>query len=195
MTPTAPPEAAPAERRRAERRGWHPGERCAARDDRPSGARTASSPVERPRGSGSGTDAEGESLEARTAAPKSLPDHLQWQLNLTPMSARDRAIAEALIESLDEDGYLRDPLEAIRAALVPRSTPTRRDRGGAAPDAALRPARASPAATCANACCVQLRQLDPDTPQALALARELAESHLEAAGARPQQRLARSASA
>lgn len=143
---------------------------------------------ERPRGSGSGTDAEGDSLEARTAAPQSLADYLQWQLNLTPLSARDRAIAEALIESLDEDGYLRDPLEAIRDALGPAIHATIEDIEAVRhrlqrfdpPGVASRDLR--------ECLLVQIGLLDPDTPH-LALARELADRHLELL-AREQQRLA-----
>ncbi len=43
----------------------------------------------------------------------SLWDHLSWQLNLTTMTDRDRAIAEAIIESVDAEGYLSTPLEDI----------------------------------------------------------------------------------
>ncbi len=38
---------------------------------------------------------------------ESLQDYLRWQLNLTPFSDTDRAIAEAVIDAIDEDGYLR----------------------------------------------------------------------------------------
>lgn len=59
--------------------------------------------------------------EDNTAAAPSLHDHLHWQLNLTPMSLPDRAIAWALIEGLDTSGYLAISLEdagdAARASL------------------------------------------------------------------------------
>jgi RNA polymerase sigma-54 factor len=71
-------------------------------------------------GSGSGTqDEEGEGWEARNAPQESLHDHLLWQLNLTPMGDADRAIAEAIVDSLDERGYLVCPLDDIRAAVQP----------------------------------------------------------------------------
>lgn len=61
--------------------------------------------------------------EDNTAAAPSLHDHLHWQLNLTPMSEPDRAIAWALIEGLDASGYLDISLDdagsAARAALGP----------------------------------------------------------------------------
>ncbi|MEJ2680533.1 MAG: RNA polymerase factor sigma-54, partial [Gammaproteobacteria bacterium] len=49
----------------------------------------------------------------RNAPSETLTDHLLWQLNLTPMSPTDRVIAEAIIEALDENGYLRASLEDI----------------------------------------------------------------------------------
>lgn len=56
---------------------------------------------------------EGESWEARSAAPFTLHEHLHWQLNLTPMSDVDRAIAFALIEALDQRGFLSSSLDDI----------------------------------------------------------------------------------
>jgi RNA polymerase sigma-54 factor len=70
-------------------------------------------------GSGSGSDEEGDSWEARNAIPESLQQHLLWQLNLSHLSEADKAIAEAIIDALDERGYLNDSLEDIRAAVLP----------------------------------------------------------------------------
>ena len=44
-----------------------------------------------------------------------LAMHLHGQLNLMPLTGRDRCIACAVVESLDEDGYLRTPLEELIA--------------------------------------------------------------------------------
>ncbi|MGN6512114.1 MAG: RNA polymerase factor sigma-54 [Lysobacteraceae bacterium] len=55
----------------------------------------------------------------RVVEPETLRDHLQWQLHLSPLSPRDRRIGVALIDALDEDGYLRESLEGIREALRP----------------------------------------------------------------------------
>ncbi|MFZ5722310.1 MAG: RNA polymerase factor sigma-54 [Pseudomonadota bacterium] len=49
---------------------------------------------------------------------ESLTDRLLWQLNLTPMGDLDRAIAFAIIECLDSDGYLTVPLTEIREAVL-----------------------------------------------------------------------------
>ena len=48
-----------------------------------------------------------------------LQDHLLWQVNLTRLSDTDNAIARAIVYALDEDGYLSDSVEDIRASLAP----------------------------------------------------------------------------
>ncbi|HLT44871.1 MAG TPA: RNA polymerase factor sigma-54 [Luteimonas sp.] len=59
----------------------------------------------------------------RMAAPETLRDHLLWQLHLSHLSPRDRRIAEVLIDAIDEDGYLRESLAALREALGPGLAP------------------------------------------------------------------------
>lgn len=49
----------------------------------------------------------------RLAAGNSLTDHLMWQLHLSPLSARDYQIGTTLIDALEEDGYLREPLSTV----------------------------------------------------------------------------------
>ncbi len=43
--------------------------------------------------------------------------HLLWQLNLTPMSDRDRAIGRVIIDALDDNGYLQESAESLFAAV------------------------------------------------------------------------------
>lgn len=57
-------------------------------------------------------------FETRNSPTETLQDHLEWQLNLTPMSDRDRAIAHALMDAVDERGYLTSSLEDIHAGLL-----------------------------------------------------------------------------
>jgi RNA polymerase sigma-54 factor len=61
--------------------------------------------------------AEDDGFEPQNAAPESLQQHLEWQLNLSQFSPREHAIATAIIHALDEDGYLRDGVAAVEAAL------------------------------------------------------------------------------
>jgi RNA polymerase sigma-54 factor len=58
-------------------------------------------------------------FEPQEPERQDLRDHLLWQLNLTPMSPRDGAIAVALIEAIDDDGYFHEPVEAIQQGLAP----------------------------------------------------------------------------
>jgi RNA polymerase sigma-54 factor len=70
-------------------------------------------------GAGAGGDSEGDDPAQRVAKTDSLQDHLSWQLHLGHLSPRDRAIGAALIDAIDEDGYLREPVSAIAEALRP----------------------------------------------------------------------------
>ena len=54
-----------------------------------------------------------------------LRQHLRGQINVLPLSQRDHALACALIESLDDDGYLRISLDEI--ALTSGMTPAVED--------------------------------------------------------------------
>lgn len=55
----------------------------------------------------------------QVAEDETLHDHLLWQLHLGHLSPRDRIIGVALIEAIDDDGYLREPLDAMAASLAP----------------------------------------------------------------------------
>ena len=53
------------------------------------------------------------------AAEETLQDHLLWQLHLGHFSQRDARIGIALIDAIDDDGYLREDLDALAASLKP----------------------------------------------------------------------------
>lgn len=53
----------------------------------------------------------------RTADAPDLRAELAWQMALRPLSERDRAIAAALVDAIDDDGYLRENDAAILLAL------------------------------------------------------------------------------
>lgn len=75
-------------------------------------------------GQGSGdNDGDGDAAD-RMIQSESLQDHLSWQLHLSTMSARDRNIGVALIDAIDDDGYLRESLDDIVAALLPETRAT-----------------------------------------------------------------------
>jgi len=51
-------------------------------------------------------------------ATQTLDDHLLWQLNLTPFSELDRAIAQAIIDAIGTHGMLVQNLDEIHQALA-----------------------------------------------------------------------------
>jgi RNA polymerase sigma-54 factor len=58
-------------------------------------------------------------FESRNSADNTLQDHLNWQLNLTPMSDSDRIIAMAIIDAIDTNGQLTVSVESIHSGLTP----------------------------------------------------------------------------
>lgn len=52
-------------------------------------------------------------FENLAAAGESLQDHLRWQIGLGSLTSMQADIADAIIDALGEDGYLRDPLDAV----------------------------------------------------------------------------------
>lgn len=66
---------------------------------------------------GAGGDGEAPNLEAYIAAPSSLHEVLREQLALACPGARERIIGQALIDGIDETGYLRESVEDISARL------------------------------------------------------------------------------
>ena len=48
---------------------------------------------------------------------ESLQDHLRWQLNLVNFSNRDKAIAEAYVDSVDDNGFISKDLVGITSYL------------------------------------------------------------------------------
>lgn len=52
-----------------------------------------------------------------TAAPTGLRDHLRWQTCLASFSEIEQRIAEAIIEEIDDDGYLTEECEDIARSI------------------------------------------------------------------------------
>ena len=60
-----------------------------------------------------GESEDADAWQQRHANPDTLISHMEWQLNLTPMSDRDRVIAQIIIEALDERGFVTVSLEDL----------------------------------------------------------------------------------
>jgi len=52
-------------------------------------------------------------LENSGKLDDNIQEHLQWQLDLTPMGEQDRRIADAIIDAISDDGYLSCPIEEL----------------------------------------------------------------------------------
>jgi RNA polymerase sigma-54 factor len=58
-------------------------------------------------------------IEYADRSEETLRDHLLWQLELMNLDAKTTAIGQAIIDAINDDGYLMDDLETIRATLAP----------------------------------------------------------------------------
>ena len=54
----------------------------------------------------------------------SLQDHLLWQVNLSPFTEQDRAIATTIIDSINDEGYLQCTLSDILESLAQEEPPS-----------------------------------------------------------------------
>lgn len=132
-------------------------------------------------------------FETRNSPTETLQDHLEWQLNLTPLSDRDRAIAHALLDAVDDRGYLTSSIEEIHSGLVDQSEddPLELDEV----EAVLhRLQHFDPAGVFARdlqeCLLIQLNQLPPDTPW-LAQARLVITHYINLLGNRDYAQLLR----
>lgn len=136
-----------------------------------------------------GDDGEEDNGDPRFAAVPDLADHLLWQLHLSHLSTRDLAIAQVIVEALDEDGYLGESDEALIAAVAPEH------RVGADEIAAVRHfvQQLEPVGVASRdlreCLCVQLLQFPDDAARSLAL--RIVATHLEPLARQERARLAR----
>ncbi|WP_406706141.1 RNA polymerase factor sigma-54 [Sodalis sp.] len=64
--------------------------------------------------SGTGTDYRDEELPVyQGETTQTLQDYLMWQVELTPFSDTDKAIATSIVDAVDDTGYLTVPLDDI----------------------------------------------------------------------------------
>jgi len=64
-----------------------------------------------------GDEGSGES-ESQWGSSETLRDQLRWQLGLSHLSEVDALIGEAIIDAIDDDGYLKASLEEIRDSIL-----------------------------------------------------------------------------
>jgi RNA polymerase sigma-54 factor len=66
---------------------------------------------------GSGSSADAQTYEVQGTTTDSLRDHLLWQLRLSHCTETDNAIATAIIDAINDDGFLTISLADIHASL------------------------------------------------------------------------------
>ena len=121
---------------------------------------------------------------------ESLREHLLWQLELENFPPREAAIGQAIIDALNEDGYLLEPLEEILATLPADGAFSLLEVERAlARVQSLDPAGVG-ARDLAECIRIQLEQLDAGTP-ARALALRIAADGLDAVASRELDQLRR----
>src|SRR6185503_12841295 len=117
-------------------------------------------------------------IEYADRSEETLRDHLLWQLELENLDTRTTAIGQAIIDAVNDDGYLTDDLDTIRATLAPDVLASVEEVERVLVTLVQRFDPAGIAARSVSECVLlQLAQLDPSTP-GLALARAIATEHL-----------------
>lgn len=138
-----------------------------------------------------GADGEDNDFESRRAVAESIYDHLMWQLNLTPMSDKDRIIALAIIDAVEPSGMLSTSLEDIHEGLTQDLSELDFDEVVAVQH---RIQQFDPCGVCSqnlSECLfVQLQQLPRETPQ-LEAAKLIAKQYLPLLGSRDYRQLMR----
>jgi RNA polymerase sigma-54 factor len=116
--------------------------------------------------------------EFADSAGQSLRDHLIWQLEMARLGTRDLAIGRAVVDAINDDGYLSEPLDVIGASLKPDIDPSVEDVERVLGIVQLLDPPGVGARSVSECLLLQLEQLEPATP-GLAAAKTIARSHLE----------------
>jgi len=122
---------------------------------------------------------------------QTLREHLLWQLEMENFSARQIIIGEAIVDSINDDGYLTIDLDEISASLDEDTAVTAAEIQETL-DKVQRLDPVGVGARSLSECIIlQLQQLEPSTP-GLQLAIDLAARHLDLVASRDYGELQRS---
>jgi RNA polymerase sigma-54 factor len=133
--------------------------------------------------SASGNNDDEDAGFSELAADKpSLRDHLIWQVNLSQMEERDKQIVSLLIDALDDNAYLAQPLEEIAELLPAELDITLDDLETALVQLQHLDEPGIGARNLSECLSLQLQTLPRATPH-LELAQRLVASHLDLLGA------------
>jgi RNA polymerase sigma-54 factor len=109
---------------------------------------------------------------------ETLQQHLQWQLEMAPLAERARSIGRAILDAINDDGYLTEPFDAIAATLKPEIQASDEEIGEMLEMVQGFDPVGIAARSVSECVLLQLRILAPDTP-GLAAARAIATSYLD----------------
>ena len=131
-----------------------------------------------PSGDGRGPDDDDRPLEFSDERERDLHQHLIWQLEVSRLDPREVWIGEALVDALNDDGYLTESVAEIARSLSADLPVTEDDvERVLAFIQTLDPAGVG-ARNAAECICLQLAQLEPGTP-GRDLALVIARDHLQ----------------
>jgi RNA polymerase sigma-54 factor len=109
---------------------------------------------------------------------ETLHEHLMWQLEMSRLKGTDLKIGAAIVDAINDDGYLMEPLEEIAQNLLPETAVSIEDIARVLREVqALDPAGVG-ARSVSECIQLQLAQLAPNTP-GRETALLLAEQHLD----------------
>ncbi len=129
-------------------------------------------------GNSAHSDADDYPSDHRPVAGQTLAEHLLWHVQLTPFSEIDQTIAIAIIDSIDEGGYLYTPLEEIHQGLCQQEYEVELDEVEAMLHAIQSYGPPGVAARDLKECLqLQLKSLDPQ-PLCLPQAQFLVDTHM-----------------
>ena len=119
-----------------------------------------------------------ERMEVADQSGETLHDHLLWQLEMEHFMPREAIIGEALVDYINDDGYLTESLENILAMLPAAAGYTMEEAAQTLSKIQSLDPMGVGARDLAECIAIQLRQLDPTVP-GRELALTIAASHLD----------------
>ena len=143
-----------------------------------------------PSGDGRAQDDDDRPLEFTDDRERDLHQHLVWQLEISRLDPRQVWIGEALVDALNDDGYLTESTADIARSLSADLPVTEEDVEQVLAFIQTLDPPGVGARTASECICLQLAQLEPETP-GRELALRIARNHLQAVADRDHAALRR----
>jgi RNA polymerase sigma-54 factor len=147
-----------------------------------------------PSGDGRAQDDDDRPLEFTDERERDLHQHLVWQLEVSKLDPRQVWIGEAIVDALNDDGYLTESVADIARSLSADLPVSEEDVEQVLAFVQTLDPTGVGARSAAECICLQLTQLDPETP-GRDLALRIAHDHLQAVADRDTAGLRRTCDA